>query len=80
MLIPPNYGPRYSDEFRDMFPALAKKHAVALVPFLLDQVALNASLMLPDGIHPNEAGQPRIIENVWPHLKPLLVAAGKPPG
>jgi len=80
MLIPPNYGPRYSDEFRDMFPALAKKHSVALVPFMLDQVALNADLMLPDGIHPNEAGQPRIIENVWPHLRPLLVAADKPAG
>jgi len=80
MLIPPNYGPRYADQFRDMFPALARKHSVALVPFLLDQVALKPELMQPDGIHPNETGQPRMLENVWPGLQPLLVAAGKPAG
>ena len=78
MLIPPNYGPRYGQEFRDMFGTLAKQYSVPLVPFLLDEVALKDGLMQADGIHPNTQGQPRMLENVWPHLKPLLVAPRKP--
>jgi acyl-CoA thioesterase-1 len=78
MLIPPNYGPRYAQEFRDMYTTLAAKYSVALVPFLLDQVALNPELMQNDGIHANARGQPRMLENVWPKLKPLLVAPRKP--
>jgi acyl-CoA thioesterase-1 len=78
MLIPPNYGPRYSEEFRDMFAALAKKQSVAFVPFFLDRVALNPELMQDDGIHPNAKAQPQLVENLWPKLKPLLVAPGKP--
>jgi acyl-CoA thioesterase-1 len=80
MLIPPNYGQRYSQEFRDMFTSLAKQNSVALVPFLLDEVALKSDLMQDDGIHPNANGQPRMLENLWPRLKPLLVAPGKPAG
>lgn len=80
MLIPPNYGPRYGQEFRDMFTSLAKENSVALVPFLLDEVALKSGLMQEDGIHPNAQGQPRMLENVWPRLKPLLVAPRKPAG
>jgi acyl-CoA thioesterase-1 len=78
MLIPPNYGKRYGDEFRDMFTMLAETYSLALVPFLLDRVALEPGLMQADGIHPNVRGQPRMLENVWPKLKPLLVAPGKP--
>ena len=78
MMIPPNYGPRYSDEFREMFASLASKYPVAFVPFFLDKVALDQKLMQDDGIHPNAAGQPRMLENLWPELKPLLVAPGKP--
>lgn len=77
MMIPPNYGPRYADEFRDMFSTLAGKYSVALVPFFLDKVALEPDLMQADGIHPNAAGQPRMLENLWPKLKTLLVAPGK---
>jgi len=80
MVIPPNYGPRYGQEFRDMFPSLASKYSVPLVPFLLDQVALNPKLMQADGIHANAQGQPQLLNNVWPKLKPLLVAPGKPAG
>jgi acyl-CoA thioesterase-1 len=80
MMIPPNYGQRYSQEFRDMFSGLAAKNSVALVPFLLDQIALNPRLMQDDGIHPNARGQPRMLENLWPTLKPLLVAPRKPAG
>jgi acyl-CoA thioesterase-1 len=78
MLIPPNYGPRYEREFRDMYTTLAARYSVALVPFLLDKVALNPELMQADGIHANAKGQPRMLENVWPKLKPLLVAPRKP--
>jgi len=80
MMIPPNYGPRYGEEFREMFAALAKKHGVAFVPFFLDKVALEPALMQADGIHPNASGQPQMLENLWPALKPLLVAPGKPAG
>jgi acyl-CoA thioesterase-1 len=80
MMMPPNYGPRYAGEFREMYPALAKKYSVAFTPFLLDRVALNPELMQDDGIHANAKGQPRMLENVWPGLQPLLVAPGKPAG
>ena len=78
MMIPPNYGPRYGEDFRKMFSDLASKYSLAFLPFLLDQVALKPELMQADGIHPNSAGQPQILENLWPQLKPLLVAPGKP--
>mgnify|MGYP003575815334 CR=1 FL=1 len=78
MMIPPNYGPRYGEDFRKMFSDLAGKYSLAFVPFLLDQIALNPELMQADGIHPNSAGQPQILKNLWPQLKPLLVAPGKP--
>jgi acyl-CoA thioesterase-1 len=80
MMIPPNYGPRYAEEFRDMYGALATRNKIALVPFLLEEVALNPGFMQRDGIHPNARGQPRILENLWPGLKPLLVAPRKPSG
>jgi acyl-CoA thioesterase I len=80
MMIPPNYGPRYATEFRELFTTLASRNSVALVPFLLDEVALKPELMQDDGIHPNAKGQPRMLENLWPRLKPLLVAPRKPAG
>jgi acyl-CoA thioesterase-1 len=78
MMIPPNYGQRYGEEFREMFASLATRYAVQFLPFLLDEVALNPELMQADGIHPNAQGQPRILENLWPKLKPLLVAPARP--
>jgi acyl-CoA thioesterase-1 len=78
MVIPPNYGPRYGQEFRDMFATLAQQYQLAFVPFFLDKVALNPGLMQADGIHANAKGQPQLLENLWPKLKPLLVAPGKP--
>jgi acyl-CoA thioesterase I len=70
--IPPNYGPRYTDEFARVFPDLANAYHLPLVPFLLAGVALNPALMQEDGMHPNERGQPPLLDNVWPYLKPLL--------
>lgn len=76
--IPPNYGPDYSKKFHAIYQDLARSQQVALVPFLLEGIALNPELMQADGLHPRANAQPRILENVWPHLKPLLGAALKP--
>ena len=57
------------------FGELAKAHKVALVPFFLDGIALDDSLMQEDGIHPNAAAQPRLLAQVWPKLEPLLAPA-----
>jgi acyl-CoA thioesterase-1 len=74
MRMPPNYGERYTTGFQDMYSALARAHKLALVPFLLDQVALKPELMQADGLHPNELGQPLLLDTVWPRLEPLLRA------
>ncbi len=72
MRIPPNYGPQYTEQFSRVYAQIAHDEHLALVPFLLDGVALTPTLMQDDGIHPNGAGQPRLLENVWPALAPLL--------
>jgi len=72
ILLPPNYGTRYANDFAAIYPALSKEHGVPLLPFLLDGIALEARYMQADGLHPNAAGQPLVLENVWKHLKPLL--------
>ena len=72
ILIPPNYGPKYSGAFADMYRQLAAARKLPFVPFLLDGVALDENLMQQDGLHPTAAGEPRVLENVWQHLHPLL--------
>lgn len=72
MQIPPNYGQRYAQGFADVFPALAEKFDLPLVPFLLEGIALQPGLMQSDGIHPTAAAQGRILDNVLPTLEPLL--------
>jgi acyl-CoA thioesterase-1 len=72
MRIPPNYGPDYTEQFRSSYSDLARDKKLPLVPFLLNDIALVPELMQADGIHPNELGQPRLLDNVWPALKPLL--------
>ncbi len=72
MRVPPNYGPEYSQQFHAVYGELASAKRLPLVPFLLDGIALNPALMQADGIHPNAAGQPRLLDAVWPALKPLL--------
>jgi acyl-CoA thioesterase I len=73
--MPPNYGERYTTGFANMYRELATHHHLAWVPFLLEGVALKPELMQSDGLHPNEAGQPLLLDNVWPKLAPLLRAA-----
>lgn len=70
--IPPNYGPRYTQAFARIFPELASQYHLPLVPFLLEKVALDPTRMQPDGMHPNELGEPPVLDTVWPVLKPLL--------
>lgn len=72
MKLPPNYGPEYTRAFEEMFPELARRHRVALLPFLLEGVAAQPELNLPDGIHPNARGSEIVAENVLAALLPLL--------
>jgi acyl-CoA thioesterase I len=73
--LPPNYGERYTSGFMAMYQNLADKFHIPLLPFLLENVALKPALMQTDGLHPNEQGQPLLLDNVWPRLEPLLRAA-----
>jgi acyl-CoA thioesterase I len=72
MRMPPNYGPQYTEQFALVFSALARDRKLPLVPFLLTDIALSPTLLQGDDIHPNAAGQPVLLDNVWPALKPLL--------
>ncbi|MBV8784264.1 MAG: arylesterase [Gammaproteobacteria bacterium] len=70
--IPPNYGPRFANDFAAIYPQLAQQYHLPLVPFLLEKVALDPARMQPDGMHPNAAGEPPVLDTLWPYLKPLL--------
>ena len=72
MRLPPNYGPRYTNDFMHMFRDIATSSRVGLVPFLLQSVALKPSLLQADGLHPTAQAQPALLDTVWPHLAPLL--------
>ncbi len=72
MQIPPNYGPRYTREFSNLFRSVSDQTEVPLVPFILEPVALTPEMMQSDGIHPTAEAQPLMLETVWPHLEPLL--------
>jgi acyl-CoA thioesterase-1 len=72
MQIPPNYGRRYTEEFRQLFSDVAQQNKTQLVPFLLDGIAANPNYFQGDGIHPNEQAQPILANNVWAELKPML--------
>ena len=68
----PNYGPAYAQQFRRIYPELAEKNGLPLVPFLLAGVAGVDSLNQPDGMHPTVAGQRKVAETVWKTLAPVL--------
>jgi acyl-CoA thioesterase I len=72
MRLPPNYGPKYTNDFMRMYRDIAAESKVALVPFLLQSVALKPDLMQEDGLHPTAAAQPALLDTVWPILEPLL--------
>jgi acyl-CoA thioesterase-1 len=70
--IPPNYGPTYTEQFTAAYRDLAMEHDIPFVEFLMEGVALKPELMQSDRIHPNEAGQVPMLENVWRVLMNLL--------
>lgn len=72
MQIPPNYGRRYTKEFTETFSTVAAQTNTVLIPFLLEQVALQPEFMQDDGIHPTAIAQPLIVDAVLPHLLPLV--------
>ena len=63
-----NLGPIYVSEFNSIYPALAKKHEVLFMPFFLEGVAMVPALNTADGIHPNEMGYGKIVENLYPYI------------
>jgi len=72
MQIPPNMGQQYTAEFSGMYQEIAMEESVNLIPFLLEGVAGEPELNLPDGIHPTEAGHVIVAETVWENIFPLL--------
>lgn len=80
MKIPPNYGPAYAEQFAGVYEDVAQSMDVVFVPFFLQGVALEPGLMQPDGIHPAAAAQPRLLDNVWPALEPLLSSRSRTRG
>jgi acyl-CoA thioesterase-1 len=75
--LPPNYGPAYVRRFAATFSEVAKARKVALVPFLFEGFGEDNAMFQPDRIHPVAAAQPRLLDNVWPALEPLLRASAK---
>lgn len=73
MQIPPNLGPEYTSNFRELFPEIAEDNNIHLIPFLLEGVAGDPSLNQQDGIHPTAEGYDIVAENVWEVLQPVLV-------
>ncbi|MGB3289918.1 MAG: arylesterase [Burkholderiaceae bacterium] len=72
MQIPPNYGRKYTEQFQQLFPEVAREHGAVLLPFLLEGMATDRSLFQADGIHPNEEAQAVLERNVWQALEPML--------
>ena len=73
MEIPPNYGMQYATEFRNIFKKVSAQHKAVYLPFLFEGFGQDLSAFQTDRIHPNEAAQEKILANVWPLLKPLLL-------
>jgi acyl-CoA thioesterase-1 len=72
MRIPPNYGPKYTADFVQMYTDLSSRYRAPLLPFLLQSVALDSGKMQDDGLHPNASGEPAVLDTLWPQLVPLL--------
>jgi len=72
MMMPANLGADYVKAFAAIYPVLAEKNSLPIIPFILDQVGGHPDLNQPDGIHPTAAGHKIVAENVWRVLRPLL--------
>lgn len=74
--LPANYGPDYTEQFRQLYPDLAAAQEVPYAPFVREEIALDPEMMLDDGVHPNAAAQPLMLEYVWPELAAMLSGSG----
>jgi acyl-CoA thioesterase-1 len=74
--IPPNYGQRYIEAFENVFREVAAEHEVPWIEFFMEGIALNEELMQGDGIHPNAAAQPVLLDNAWPMISTALANQG----
>jgi acyl-CoA thioesterase I len=72
MRLPPNYGPEYTNAFEASFATIARDHKVAFLPFLLEPIAAQRENFQADGLHPIAAAQSKLLDHVFPALKPLL--------
>ena len=72
MRLPPSYGRRYVSAFEAVYPEVAASESTALMPFLLEAIALDESMFLPDRLHPTAEAQPILLDQIWGFLKPLL--------
>jgi acyl-CoA thioesterase-1 len=70
--IPPNYGARYIETFENVFREVAEEQQVPWIEFFMEGIALNEELMQDDGIHPNAAAQPILLDNAWPMISESL--------
>ena len=72
MRLPPSYGRRYVSAFEAVYPEVAASESTALMPFLLEAIALDEAMFLPDRLHPTAEAQPILLDKIWGFLKPLL--------
>jgi acyl-CoA thioesterase I len=72
MVLPPNYGKRYTDKYEMIFQEVAESFGIPFLPFLLDGIATPQSLLQRDGIHPKPEAQPLMMEQIWPQIRTLL--------
>jgi acyl-CoA thioesterase-1 len=70
--LPPNYGEVYTQQFESMYADIAREYGTLLVPFFMEGIVFEPGLLQPDGIHPNEKGQPVLLQNVWQVLEPTF--------
>lgn len=70
--LPPNLGPTYIERFEGVYPRLAERFGIALVPFFLDELFDQPGMIMDDGIHPSRRAQPEMLESLWPHLACML--------
>jgi len=75
MVLPPNYGRRYTQSFERLFQEVADLHSLSFVPFLLAGTSTDRALIQRDGIHPTVEAQPKLLDDIWPMLAPMLDGA-----
>jgi acyl-CoA thioesterase-1 len=79
MRMPPNFGPRYTSGFEQVYAGIAERYRTGFLPFLLAPLAADRANFQQDNLHPVAAAQPRLRDHVWSQLRPLLNAASAAP-